>query len=113
MLSTLLSLVGAVTPASVEGSGILLDGSQPEIRSMYAVEAKSASKRGRLTPASIAFLRWPYKLIQYLGYPNIPDSYELFDLETDPEELNNLYTPDDSTSKALVDELQQKLSEVQ
>jgi arylsulfatase A-like enzyme len=113
VLPTLLSLVGAATPAGVEGSIIPLDGSQPEIRDMYAVEAKGASKRGRLKPASFAFIRWPHKLIQYLGYSNIPDAYELFDLETDPEELNNLFTPDNPTSKALVDELQQKLSEVQ
>jgi len=113
LLPTLLSLAGAAAPADVEGLIIPLDGSQPEIRSLYTVEAKSASKRGRLTPASVALIRWPHKLIQYLGYTEIPESYELFDLETDPEELNNLYTPNDPTIKALEDELEQKLSEVQ
>jgi arylsulfatase A-like enzyme len=112
ILPTLLSLVGATAPSDVEGSLIPLDGSPSEDRSLYAVEAKSASKRGRLTPASVALLRWPHKLIQYLGYSEISDSYELFDLETDPEELNNLYAPNDPTSKTLEDELRQKLSEV-
>jgi arylsulfatase A-like enzyme len=113
LLPSMLNLAGGAAPAEVEGSIISLDGSQPEIHSQYAVEAKSASKHGRLTPASIALFRWPHKLIQYQGYSNIPDAYELFDLETDPEELNNLYSPGDPVSKSLEDELKQKLREVQ
>jgi len=110
---TLLNLAGVSAPSDIEGAMLALDGTQPDVRNIYVVEAKSASKRGRLAPASFVLLQWPYKLIQYTGYQNIPESYELFDLKSDSEELNNLYTPDDPISKTLAAELSQKLEEVQ
>ena len=113
VLPTLLNMTGAAIPADIEGSALALDGSQPELRNIYMVEAKSAAKRGRLSPASFALLHWPYKLIQYSGYQNIPELYELFDLQADPEELNNLYSAENSTAKMLAEELSQKLNEVQ
>jgi arylsulfatase A-like enzyme len=113
VLPTLLNLAGVSAPSDIEGSVLALDGMQPDVRNIYTVEAKSAPKRGRLAPASFALLQWPYKLIQYTGYKNIPEAYELFDLKSDPEELNNLYTPDDPISKMLAAELSQKLREVQ
>jgi len=113
IVQTLLALLGEVIPVDVEGSALPLDGSQPKVRSSYSVEAKSASKRGPLTPASFAVQHWPYKLTKYSGYGSIPDFHEFYDLEADPEELNNLYSPDHTTVKVLEDELKQRLSEVQ
>jgi arylsulfatase A-like enzyme len=113
VLPTLLSLAGATAPSDIEGSVLALDGTQPAVRNIYMMEAKSAPKRGQLTPATFALLQWPFKLIQYTGYDDIPDAYELFDLKSDPEELNNLYSPDDPTSIALAEELSQKLEQVQ
>jgi arylsulfatase A-like enzyme len=110
---TLLDMTGAAIPDDIEGSVLALDGVQPERRNIYVVEAKSAPKRGRLSPASFALLQWPFKLIQYRGYQAIPDSYELFDLASDPEELNNLYSPENPTARMLAAELTQKLKEVQ
>jgi arylsulfatase A-like enzyme len=113
VVPTLLNLVGVTAPGDIEGSALALDGSQPDVRNIYTVEAKGAPKNGRLVPASFALLKWPYKLIQYTGYKDIPESYELFDLKADPEELHTLYLPDDSTSMALASELSQKLKHVQ
>ena len=113
VLPTLLNLAGATAPSDIEGSVLALDGTQPAVRNIYMMEAKSAPKRGQLTPATFALLQWPFKLIQYTGYEDIPDAYELFDLKSDPEELNNLYSPDDPISIALAEELSQKLEQVQ
>jgi len=43
--------------------------------------------------ATIAMRKGAYKLIYYLGYPEgYADAYELYNLETDIEEMDDLYT---------------------
>ncbi len=113
LLPTILSLAGSDAPAEIEGSILPLNGSLPDDHTQFVVEAKSASKRGPLTPATIAAIRWPHKLIQYTGYEEVLDSFELFDLENDPEELDNLYSSSDPTAKALEDELKGRIDEAQ
>ena len=114
MLPTILSLVGVEHPADDEG--IVLPLSDPTSlsfdRSIYTVEAKSSPKRGPLNKATFALLHWPFKLIQYQGYGNILDGYELYNLFDDPEEMADQYSPDDPTSRQMKQELQEKLVEV-
>ena len=45
-----------------------------------------------------------YKLIYYTGY-NEKDSFELYHLHDDPDELTDLFNKDVSTSNAMKDEL--------
>jgi arylsulfatase A-like enzyme len=56
-------------------------------------------------------MRGPYKLIHYLGYRYYRDNYEFYDLEVDPEELDNVYSSHPA-AKDLQAELDQKLAEV-
>jgi hypothetical protein len=49
-----------------------------------------------------------YKMIYYTGYER-EDSFELYDLANDHEELEDLYPAQPSFSKALKDELLEKL----
>ena len=53
----------------------------------------------------ISMRKKQYKLIVYLGYKNYDHVYELYDLENDPHELNNLNTKDPKTLTAMNDEL--------
>jgi len=52
-----------------------------------------------------------HKMIYYTGY-DAEDSFELYDLENDYEELKDLYPDQPSFSKAMQDELLEKLDSV-
>jgi hypothetical protein len=52
-----------------------------------------------------------HKLIHYRGYEQEIED-ELFDLENDPEELDNLYSTKKSISDDMMDELSAKLKAV-
>ncbi len=60
-------------------------------RSLFAIEAKSNPKTGPLRKATVAMIKGKYKLIHYRGYKGFDNEYELYDLDEDPEELQNLY----------------------
>lgn len=93
LLPTLLSLNGATAPPKVEGQILpgFAGGANRPARSIFSIEAKMNPKFGPLKTATLAMIRWPLKLIRYAGYKGFPETYELYDLESDPEELNDLY----------------------
>jgi arylsulfatase A-like enzyme len=111
LLPTLLNLSGVRAPNNIE-SGILPGfASQPASSegAIYALDAESNPRNGPLRQFSACVIRWPYKLIAYHNYPKIPNSFELYNLADDPDELNNLYTPGDALASGLKAELEQKL----
>ena len=59
-------------------------------------------------------VRENYKLHYYFGYPEIPaDGLDkLFDLQKDPEEMNDLFKIKQNTGIELLQELKSKLAEV-
>ncbi|MCA9921099.1 MAG: sulfatase-like hydrolase/transferase, partial [Anaerolineales bacterium] len=83
-------------------------------RSIYGMEAKSNPKQAPLTKATLALVKDQFKLIHYFGYrPDDPEgTYELFDLENDPEELENLINSGHPAEAALKAEMAEKLAEV-
>ncbi len=91
LLPTLLQIAGLPIPEWCAGRPLPGLGweSGPE-RSTYAVEALKNPAHSPLRKASIAIMRGPYKLVRYMGYRN-KDTFELYDLQNDPEELNDLY----------------------
>jgi arylsulfatase A-like enzyme len=95
LFPSLAALSGMPEPETLEGQylpGLGLP-EPPEGRSTWIVEAKLNPARAPLTKASVALLRWPYKLISYFGYQEkfkTEDRFEFYNLENDPEELENL-----------------------
>jgi arylsulfatase A-like enzyme len=88
---TLAGLASLPEPDTLEGyrlPGLGLS-TPPSDRPVWIVEAKRNAEHAPLTKASMALIRWPYKLIGYWGYL-AEDSYEFYNLENDPEELENL-----------------------
>jgi hypothetical protein len=81
-------------------------------RSIFAIEAKSNPKYGPLRKGTVAMIKGDYKLIYYVGYKGHDGVFELFDLKSDPEELNDLYPSRKSTASELEDELLSKIREV-
>ena len=117
LLPTLLHLTGQPIPDLVEGVVLPTfgdDANRPTERPIFAVEAKTNSKFAPLTKHSIAFYQGPYKLTSYVGYPEVPAEglYELYNLENDPEERENLIATDTATAAEMKAQLEQKLEEV-
>ncbi|MGD9092937.1 MAG: sulfatase-like hydrolase/transferase, partial [Anaerolineales bacterium] len=81
-------------------------------RSIYLVEAKTNPKHGPLQKGTFALIKYPYKLIHYRGYQDIPDGDELFNLDNDPEELENLISSRPQIASEMQNELDSKLDKV-
>ena len=113
VLPTLLQFARQPVPDWCEGLPLQGVDSQAAAfdRSIYVVEAKSSSKFARLKTATLAIVRGSYKLIRYFGYAGFPDSYELYHLERDPEEMENLYSQDNAVAQALQAEMQARLDQ--
>jgi arylsulfatase A-like enzyme len=111
LLPTLSKIAGLDVPVWCEGQVLPgMGGSEPAERSIFAVEAKKNPAHNPLEKASLALIRGKYKLVRYLGYRNV-EGYEFYDLENDPEELDNGYDSHPA-AKELQVELDAKLQQV-
>lgn len=92
ILPTLLHLIGRTPPNWIEGDVLppFQTGIDFQERESYSVEAKSNAKLAPLSKATIALVKGNHKLIHYVGYGDGIPSYELFNIERDPEEINDL-----------------------
>ena len=108
IVPTLAHLTGNETPAWCEGQILpALGGSEDPDRSIYMMDAKVNPAFGPLSIASFAIRKGKYKLSCYRGYEKYQgkDRFELYDMESDPEELNDLYSANPEIAKPLQDEL--------
>lgn len=112
LLPTLLSLAGKPVPAWAEGTLLPgLGGEEDYERSTYVVEAKLNSAFAPLKKASFAMRQGHHKLIYYTGY-EAEDSFELYDLEADIEEMNDLVPSQPAFGKRMKEELLDTISKV-
>jgi arylsulfatase A-like enzyme len=112
LLPTLLHLNGQVVPEWCEGRILPGFGGQADPnRSIFAIEAKKSNKNQPLTQYSIAMIKGRYKLIAY-QYPDYENQYELYDLESDPEEMDDLMASNPEVAGELKAELLANLKEV-
>ena len=67
-----------------------------------------------MTPASTTIVRGQYKLIYYFGYEDrgIQDFTRLYDIQADPEELQDLSQSEKDVAGELLNELKSKLVEI-
>ncbi len=109
VLPTIMQLAGKPIPGWCEGQVLPgLGGREDPERSIFVVEAKSNSAHRPLKKATLALQKGNYKLIYYTGYePN--DAFELYDLGTDLEELNDLYSSQPAFAKSMKEELLESL----
>ena len=73
-------------------------------RPLFSMNAIENSEFLPLTKAAISMHKGQYKLIAYLGYEAMDSPYELYDLESDPEELYNLVKSDSPVFPKMKDE---------
>jgi arylsulfatase A-like enzyme len=80
-------------------------------RPVIAFNPKRSSSRGNLDAGLFSITRWPFKLIYYFGIDDITGgtSVELFNLEDDPEELEDLAKKEEGVAKDLLDLLKEHI----
>jgi arylsulfatase A-like enzyme len=111
ILPTILKILGNDSPPSMDGQVLPgFGGKEDDERSIYSIEAKRNSAFLPLTQASISMIKGHRKLIYYLGYPGYEDSFELYDLQDDIEELRDLFTRDILSASMMKEELLEALA---
>ena len=110
VLPTLLSIAGKEIPGGLERRILPGFGGQEDPqRSLFAIEAKENSAFEPITKATITLMKEGKKLIYYTGYPEYPDTFELYDLVEDIEETRDLISVDTVTAARLKEELLEAL----
>jgi len=114
ILPTVLHLFGKEIPNWCEGK--ILPGfnvnNTTTSRNIYAVEAKRNAVHAPLTKGTIALIQKPYKLIHYLNSNKAQVKYELYNLENDPEEVEDLSISNPSVASDLFHQLEIKLTDI-
>lgn len=87
-----------------------LGGQEDFERSIYTIDAKQNAAFSPLETFSIALTKERHRLIYY-KYPQY-EGFEFYNLDEDPEEMNDLYSSQPSRAKQMQDEMLQKLDEV-
>ncbi len=112
LLPSLLHATGHTIPDWTEGTLLPgLGGIEDSQRSMFTIEAKGNPAYAPLTKTTVAMVKGNQKIIYYTGY-EAEDSFEVYDLGADYEELQDLYPAAPSFVKALKDELLEKVDAV-
>ena len=114
VLPTLAQVTGHAAPAWVEGRVLPPFGPPDAQRPVYAVLARQNDPNRALTVASTMLVRGSRKLLYYFGYPVLEGSelVKLYDVESDPEEMNDLSTVEKDAAATLLQELKGKIAEV-
>ena len=84
-----------------------------DTRSVFTLEARTNDKFGPLKVATLAMIKGNYKLVYFLGYAELTgeERIELYDLESDSEEMNDLSSSKRETTDEMLNELKKKLAE--
>jgi arylsulfatase A-like enzyme len=91
LLPTLLSYAQRDIPSNLDGQILpAFGGAENSERPLFSMNAIENSQFLPLTKAAISMNKGKYKLIAYLGYDDMENPYEFYDLESDAEELQNL-----------------------
>jgi arylsulfatase A-like enzyme len=113
ILPTMLHATGQQIPEWCEGEVLPSFGKDNTAgRAVYAVEAKSNPKFAPLTKGTVAMMTDEYKVIHYLNSRESGVDFEIYDLNSDPEERTDLATKKNTTAEDLKGVLINKLQEV-
>lgn len=113
LVPTLLALAGRPIPSACEGTVLPgLGGREQPGRSIYSIDAKDTHVHGPIQTATISLRKGGYKLIGYYGYDGFETGFELYDLDNDPEEMNNLVFSKKQVAAEMRAEIETKLREV-
>jgi len=111
LLPTLLQIAGKEIPNWVEGRLLPgFGGTEDEARSIFPMMAKDNAAFRPVKRATFTLLKGTHELIFFTGYPDHPDTFELYNLQEDPAELHDLFSRDINTASQMKDELLDAIS---
>jgi arylsulfatase A-like enzyme len=112
LLPTILSISGKDIPSEIDGRVLPgLGGTTDTERPILSMVATENSAFGPVKKAVLSMRKGAYKIIHYLGYESAGLDSELYDLENDPHELEDLAAVNTGILTALRDELLSYLSD--
>ncbi|RJP52714.1 MAG: DUF229 domain-containing protein [Anaerolineaceae bacterium] len=110
LLPTLANLVGAPAPSWTEGHLLPALGGEEDLdRSIYSIDAKTASSFSTFEKYSISLIKQRHRLIFY-QYPE-HSGFEFYNMDDDPEELRDLFPSAPSLAGQMQQELLDKVDE--
>jgi arylsulfatase A-like enzyme len=113
ILPTIAHLTRRPVPAWTEGELLPPFNENPSAdRSIYALETKTSFKFRPLIAGTVALMKGPYKLMRYFGFRDYHDIYEMYDLDGDPEELDDIYPAQVRGVKQMRSEILRRLEKV-
>jgi arylsulfatase len=106
LLPTLLKITGKDLPNWIEGRLLPgFGGIEENSRSIFPLIAKDNAVFRSIEHGTFSMIQGPYELFFFTGYPDHSDRFELYDLEEDPHELQDLFEKDINTASQMKDEL--------
>ena len=108
ILPTLIHLTGGEPPGWCEGQVLpAFGGADISDQSLFMMEGRTNRAFQPLTRATFALRKGQHKLIYYKGYEQYDrrDTFEMYDIDNDPGELNDLYSESLALAKDLRTEL--------
>ncbi len=111
LLPTLLQIAGKEIPDWVEGRLLPgFGGTEDVSRSIFPMMAKDNPAFRPIKRATFTLIKGAYELFFFTGYPGHPDSFELYNLQEDPQELQDLFRKDITTASQMKNELLEAIS---
>lgn len=91
LLPTLSALAGLPLPEWCEGEVMPPFNASPERgRRLFMMESKQNGKRSPLLTRTVSLIQEPWKLVSYAGYSQGLNGEKLYDLSSDPDEMEDL-----------------------
>ena len=110
LLPTIANLTGTAPPDWGDGRLLPeLGGEEDLTRSIFSMDAKSASSFAAIHQLSLSIIKQRHRLIYY-QYSNY-SGFEFYDMDNDPQELTDLFPSASSLAKQMKDELLQKMDD--
>jgi arylsulfatase A-like enzyme len=111
LMPTILQIAGREIPSWVEGRVLPgLGGTEDVSRSIFPIMAKDNAAFRPIKRATFTLIKDSYELFFFTGYPDHPDTFELYHLQEDPDELHDLFRRDINTASHMKDELLEAIS---
>jgi len=115
VLPTLAHVTGQPIPDWSEGAILppFADDDAPDDRAVYAVQAEKIPPGAPLSRVSTALIKGQYKLHYYHGYTDlgVREQVQLYDLESDPEELVDLAASEGEVASSMLEQLKDRLQD--
>jgi arylsulfatase A-like enzyme len=116
VLPTLLHVTGGQLPDWTDGVVLppFAVNAPDSKRNIYVMDAKHNKQQSPITEGTLMLVKAQYKIMYFFGYEKLNgnERAELYDIESDPEELIDLSISEPQITAALLGELKAKLADV-